>query len=130
MCSQQSKLPTRRMSEPGIETSRIDWFLSYVFSIIPMFSAGIKHLFVDAYFFKKKFVTDIRTAGLHVISKMRKDARLLSLYSGPQKSRGRRKKFSMAPIDVYQYYRARFQIEFVIRDAKQHAGVNSLPKLG
>ena len=120
---------------------------------------------------------------------MRKDVRLLSLYSGPQKSRERRKKFggdlnfdeleeiatddqditlraaiaysvalkrnvlvvsvrkkrsdekimeaiifstdtSMAPIDVYQYYRARFQIEFVIRDAKQHAGLAHLPKLG
>ena len=30
---------------------------------------------------------------------------------------------SMVPIDVYQYYRARFQIEFVIRDAKQYAGL-------
>lgn len=172
----------KKMSETGTETTRIDWFLSYVISMIPMFPAGIKHLLVDAYFFKEKFVTGICTAGLHVVSKMRKDARLLSLYSGPQKSRGRRKKFggdlnfdelediatddqnitlratvaysmalkrnvlvvvvrkkrsdgkimeailfstdtSMAPIDVYQYYRARFQIEFVIRDAKQHAGL-------
>jgi len=147
-----------------------------------MFPFDIKYLLVDAYFFKEKFVTGICNAGLHVISKMRKDARLLSLYSGQQKSRGRRRKFSgkfnadelediytdspditlrasiaysmalkqnilvvvvrkkrsdakimeaylfstdifMAPIDVYQYYRARFQIEFVIRDAKQHAGL-------
>ena len=172
----------KKMSESGTETTRIDWFLSYVISMIPMFPAGIKHLLVDAYFFKEKFVTGICATGLHVISKMRKDVRLLSLYSGPQKSRGRRKKFggnlnfdeledvatdnlditlratvaysmalkrnvlvvvvrkkrsdgkimeailfstdiSMGPVDVYQYYRARFQIEFVIRDAKQYAGL-------
>lgn len=30
---------------------------------------------------------------------------------------------SMSPLDVYHYYGARFQIEFVIRDAKQHMGL-------
>lgn len=172
----------KKMSESGTQTTRIDRFLSYVISMIPMFPTGIKILLVGAYFFKEKFVTGICIAGLHVISKMRKDVRLLSLYSGPQKARGRRRKFSgsldfddlediatedlditlratvayaaalkrnvlvvvarkkrsdgkgmeailfstdtsMAPIDVYQHYRARFQIEFVIRDAKQYAGL-------
>ncbi|MEC8010857.1 MAG: transposase [Pseudomonadota bacterium] len=31
---------------------------------------------------------------------------------------------STSPVDVLQKYRARFQIEFVIRDAKQHTGLN------
>jgi hypothetical protein len=178
----------REMSEAGSEITRIDWFLSYIISIIPMFPVGVKILLVDAYFFKEKFITGICIAGLHVVSKMRKDAKLLSLYSGPQKLRGRRKKFdgainfdelediptdekditlratiaysvalkrnilvvvvrktrsdgkimeailfstntSMAPIDVYQYYRARFQIEFVIRDAKQYAGLTHCQSL-
>lgn len=172
----------KKMCTAEAETTRIDWFLNYIISVMPMFPAGIKYLLVDAYFFKEKFVTGICKAGLHIISKMRKDARLLALYDGPQKARGRRKKFngpvdfnqlkdiatddpeitlrsvvaysvalernvlvvmarklrsngvvmeallfatdvSMSPLDVYHYYGARFQIEFVIRDAKQHMGL-------
>jgi hypothetical protein len=172
----------KKMCEGGPEITRIDWFLSYIISVIPVFPAGIQYLLVDAYFFKEKFVTGICNAGLHVISKMRKDAQLLALYSGPQKARGRRKKFdgsvdfsqledvatddptitlrsviaysvalkcnvlvvmarkqrsdgaimeallfstdtSMVALDVFYYYAARFQIEFVIRDAKQHTGL-------
>jgi hypothetical protein len=145
-----------------------------------------------AYFFKKKFLKGIFDAGLHVISKMRKDAKLLKLYSGQQKKRGRRKKFdgivnfddlfddledvvtddptitlrstiaysvaleqnvlvimlrkkysngkimaallfssdvSMNPVDAYNYYRTRFQIEFVIRDAKQYGGLEHCQSL-
>lgn len=169
-----------RETNPGI--TRIDWFLSYIISTIPKLPDGTNYLLVDAYFFKEKFVTGICDVGLHVISKMRKDAQLLSLYFGPQKMRGRRKKFggfvdfdqlsdsitddpsitlrstiaysvalkrnvlvvmarklrsdgktmgallfstdtTMLPLDVYHYYGARFQIEFVIRDAKQYTGL-------
>lgn len=170
------------MATMGTEITRIDWFLQYICSMIGIFPAGIRHLLVDAYFFKEKFVTGICNAGLHVIGKMRKDARLLALYSGPQKPRGRHKKFNGAidfdklpitatnepgitlrstvaysvslkravlvvmvrkqlpkgrimeallfstdttlePIEVYEYYKSRFQIEFVIRDAKQYTGL-------
>ena len=172
----------KRMSAGDTEITRIDWFLQYICSMISMFPLGVKHILVDAYFFKEKFVSGIHNAGLHVIGKMRRDARLRLLYTGPQKSRGRRKKFngeidfenldivttndlsitlrsiiaysvalkmdvlivlvrkqlangrimeamlfstdlSMQPINVYEYYKARFQIEFVIRDAKQHTGL-------
>jgi len=173
----------KKMSESGTEISRVDWFLKYVISMIPEFPAEVKYLLVDAYFFKEKFVNGIQEAGLHIVSKMRKDARLVSLYTGPQKTRGRRKIYgnnidfnnlsdiatddpgiilkstiaysvalkckvlvvlvrklrtngkameailfstdlAMVPIEVYQYYRSRFQIEFVIRDAKQYTGLN------
>ena len=172
----------KKACETGTEMTRIDWFSDYIISMIPMFPVGVKYLLVDAYFFKEKFITNLRNSGMHVISKMRKDAKLLALYSGPQKSRGRRKKFdgivnfdqlngiatddpnitlqsviaysvalkrnilvvklsklrsngktmsallfstdtSMRPLDVLNYYSVRFQIEFVIRDAKQHAGL-------
>ena len=172
----------KKMSESGDPITRIDWFLDYIISVIPKFPTGIKYILVDAYFFKEKFVTGICNTGLHVICKMRKDARLRSLYIGSQKSRGRRRKFGevvdfnmlsdiatedpditlraevmysvglernilvvmarkarsdgrimeallfstdtqMTSIDVYHYYGARFQIEFVIRDAKQHTGL-------
>lgn len=168
--------------------SRIDWFLNFIASVREELPAAVKYLLVDAYFFKEKFVSGIRKLGLHVIGKMRVDARLLSLYSGPQKKRGRRKKFdgpvdfdllpdiatddltitlraaevystamqtnilavmvrkvradgkvmvaflfstdtAMSPLDVYSYYSIRFQIEFVIRDAKQHAGLTHCQSL-
>lgn len=174
---------SEELSKLGAEINRVDWYLQYVISMIPMFPLGVKYLLVDAYFFKEKFVSGIREAGLHVVSKMRKDARLVSLYTGPQKARGRRKIYGdtinfddlndiatndpgiilkssiaysialkrevlvvavrklrtkgkvmeatlfstdleMTPVDVYQYYKSRFQIEFVIRDAKQHTGLN------
>ena len=167
-------------TSPG--TTRIDYFLNFIVSTISMFPAGVKYILVDAYFFKEKFVAGICNVGLHVISKMRKDAKLLLLYTGPQKARGRRKKYdgvldfeqlqdiptdetdivlrsttaysvalecnvlvvmvrklradgkvatallfstdtTMLPLDVYHYYGARFQIEFVIRDAKQYTGL-------
>lgn len=165
-----------------VEGTRIDWFLQCIVSLVPVLPMGIKHLLVDAYFFKEKFVTGICDSGLHIVSKMCKDAKLIALYSGPQKQRGRRKKFagkvdfdtlpvvgtnepditlqsvtaysvalkrvvlvvrvrkvisngrmleallfstdtSLTPLEVYEYYTARFQIEFVIRDAKQHTGL-------
>jgi hypothetical protein len=172
----------KKMRETDDGVTRIDWFVSFIVSMIPSFPKGIKYLLADAYFFKEKFVTGMRNAGLHVICKMRRDARLFTHYSGPQKGRGRRKKHdglvdfdqltdiatddpeitlrattahsvalgcdvlvvmprksqkngkmvgcllfstdtTLSPLDVYNFYRARFQIEFVIRDAKQHTGL-------
>lgn len=165
------------------DASRIDFYLKYVLEMALQFPKYIKHLLVDAQFFNRKFVNGICDTGLHVISRMRKDAQLLSLYTGKQKKRGRPKKYggvidfelldpiaikdepkitlrsveaysvclkrtiivvkvsklkndgttmdvlmfstdlTMAPIDIYEYYTARFQIEFVIRDAKQYTGL-------
>ena len=172
----------KKLNPHDQETSRIDWFVSYVTSLIPFFPSGVKHILVDAYFFKEKFVAGMCEAGLYVVSKLRKDARLISLYMGPQKVRGRRKKFgealsfdglpeiitedqdvvlkssvahsmalnrtiqvvlvrkklsnnrvmeallfttdlALTPLKVYEFYTARFQIEFVIRDAKQYMGL-------
>lgn len=172
----------KKMRETQGDITRIDWFADYILSRRHTFPKGIKRFLVDAYFFKEKFITKLCEAGYDVIGKMRIDARLLLPYDGPQKARGRRKKYggevdwnmiesiatddptvtlksavvwclalnrliravlvcktcsngrvmqallfstdtTMLPMDIYLHYAARFHIEFVIRDAKQHAGL-------
>ena len=146
--------------------------------------ALVSHLVADGYFMKYEFIIPVLKQGLHVITKMRSDANLRYIYSGPKKKgRGRPKayggKVDCACIDkrriklfdeddvacyysgivycialkclvrivyiqeketgrydillstdkeldgalIVKYYRLRFQIEFLIRDAKQHAGL-------
>lgn len=146
---------------------------------------GIKHLAADAYYFKKTFVTPVMETGLHVISKLRKDAYLRWAYTGPYSGRGRPKTYDgvvnlhqdldrfeavgnldsgeeiytarvhsrclkcwikvvmlriprgdkvgiallfstnteLDAMTIIRYYKARFQIEFVFRDAKQYTGL-------
>jgi hypothetical protein len=143
----------------------------------------VKHLAADGYYAKQKFVDGVGEFGLHLISKLRHDAHLRSLYTGPQKRRGRPKRYDgkvnltdlrrLTPIalstdvtlytavvnsvclhrnirliyvckrhkntmltaplfstdttlsaeNIYRYYTARFQIEFLFRDAKQFTGL-------
>jgi hypothetical protein len=61
---------------------------------------------VDAFFAKIKYVNGILDFGLHVVSKLRKDARLRRLYMGPQKARGRRKKFDVGKIIFEDFERS------------------------
>ncbi len=143
-----------------------------------------RHLAVDGYFMKKTFVDPVLTMGMQVITRMRPDANLQYLYTGPQKKgRGRKRayagKVNVARIDkrrwkycyedehvkvfeliarcvtlkrnvkvvglinqstggsilllstdihlkaqtIVKYYSLRFQIEFLIRDAKQYTGL-------
>ena len=145
----------------------------------------------DGYYSKQPWIDGIRELELHVIGKLRNDARLRYFYNGSQKARGRKRQYServnwdsidnppenavgfqlvttadekteiyqawvYAPafkraiqvvylrrvtatglatallfctdnscsaLDVYRYYKARFQIEFIFRDSKQFLGL-------
>ena len=133
-----------------------------------------------------KYVNGVVALGLHVVSKLRIDARLRCIYTGPQKARGRKKKFDtgsictddfknskvtnidteaielrsciahsvslgrlikvvlvrkkldenkygeaylfstdlkLSDLCIYEFYVARFQIEFIFRDAKNFTGL-------
>ncbi|MFO7554333.1 MAG: transposase [Desulfobacterales bacterium] len=168
----------------GPEKTRIDWYLSHLEEDGPFLPPEVSHLAVDGYYAKVKFVDGACAFGLHVVSKLRHDAQLRYLYSGPHpKRRGARKKydgtinlqdlsrFRSIPVsktitlytavvnsvslkrnirlvvvckrqgtkvltallfstdttlpaeEVYRYYTARFQIEFLFRDAKQFTGL-------
>ena len=169
------------------EPTRIDFYLEHVKQVLSqLLDLGVRYMVADAFFAKIKYVNGIILFGLHAISKLRKDARLTRLYTGPQKARGRKRKIDKrrigtedfedlvivetdsGPVEllsciaysislqrqikvvlvrkkmgnkigevllfstdieqdalqVYQFYVARFQIEFIFRDAKGFTGLN------
>jgi hypothetical protein len=186
------KCPKRGKKVPGqgcrqkTEETRIDGYIEHLKEVVPFLPKAVRHIAVDGYYAKKKFVDATCSLNLEVIGKLRRDAGLKYLYRGPQKQRGRRRlydskvvwgrldrrrwkcegmvdkrvKVSTAvlyhvslkrivrvvlleridgghqPIllfstdlklrgkDIVRYYRARFQIEFLFRDAKQGTGLN------
>jgi hypothetical protein len=68
------------------ELTRIDFYLAHVQKALQkIVDIGIKYMVVDAFFAKDKYVNGVVTLGLHVISKLCKDARLRYLYIGPLK---------------------------------------------
>lgn len=169
--------------------SRIDLYLKHIAWAVEelrkRLSINVTHILVDSFFYKEKFVSSMLKLGIHVVSKMRIDARLRHTYSGQQKARDRRRRYTavvdwsdlkgfdvikseeepdltlytaivnsvvlglnvrvvyllkfekgkefrailystdtnMSALSILQHYRSRFQIEFLIRDAKQHAGL-------
>lgn len=174
--------PTPQRAEKT--STRIDFYLQHLQRTAPYFPETVKYGVVDGFYAKRKFVTGVLDLGYHLISKLRADARLLYLYEGKQKKRGRPRKYDgrvnlqslngfdllttdepfitlyskavwsvslkcvvqvvivvnrkekkkprlatlfstdteLSASTIYRYYKARFQIEFIFRDAKQFAG--------
>jgi DDE superfamily endonuclease len=164
--------------------TRIDFYLAQLQRTAPYFPAAVRYGVVDGFYAKEKFVSGVCALGYHLISRLRADARLLYLYEGAQKRRGRRRKYDgqvnfhdlsrfakianesahitvytlivwsvslrrpvrvvivvnskekdqpryvvlfstdthLSATDIFRFYKARFQIEFLFRDAKQFAG--------
>jgi len=144
---------------------------------------GVSHLTADAYFAKVTVVDAVLESGFHFITRLRKDANLYYLYSGPRAKTGRprvydekvhcenidkrrlawflgdgececysglvyAKRFKrkvrvvyiqsrtdgqycilmstdtqLAPEKIMEFYKLRFQIEFLIRDSKVYGGL-------
>lgn len=85
---------SERKKKKSSDFSKIDFCLQHVKEVLSqLISLGIKYITVDAFFAKEKYVNGVIALGLNVISKLRRDARLRRLYIGPQKPRGRKKKF-------------------------------------
>ena len=171
--------------QSGTEETRINIYLAHIARVIttqPL--QALKYLAVDGYFSKKKFAEGVCALDLHVIGKLRHDANLRRLYSGPRRDGPGRPKTYDGKVDVsdlahfeqvaagdaeitlhsqvvnhlqlkrnlhlvvvrhlptgryallfstdvslsaktiYRYYKARFQIEFLFRDAKQFTGLS------
>lgn len=71
--------------------SRLDFYLQHLRAVRPSFPVLVQYLAVDGYYANRKFVDGAVALELDVISKLRHDASLCHLYTGPQKSRGRRR---------------------------------------
>jgi DDE superfamily endonuclease len=171
--------------QSGTEETRIETDVAHIARVVttqPL--QALKYLAVDGYFSKKKFVDGVCALDLHVIGKLRRDANLRRLYSGPRGASPGRPKIYDGKVDVshlahfeqldagdaditlhsqvvnhpqlkrnlhlvvvrhlptgryallfstdvalsaktiYRYYKARFQIEFLFRDAKQFTGLS------
>lgn len=176
-----------KKSEAGDEETRIDQYLQHLRDVQPYLQSDETHLCVDGYFSKKKFIDGVTNLKLHQIGKLRCDADMRYLYTGPkrEKGSGRQKVYdgkvnwqdvsrftyhhTQGDIALYSlvinhkcfkrnlkvvvlvnekikhkknyvilfstdthldaqtilmYYKARFQIEFIFRDAKQFTGLS------
>lgn len=89
----KSAKPKRR--ELPVET-RMDFYLDHFRSTLPALPATVsKLLLVDGAFARRKFVAGVCQEGFHLITKLRSDANLRLLYTGPQRvGRGRRRAFA------------------------------------
>ena len=171
----------------GDGENRIDQYLQHLREITPYLNADETYLCVDGFFSKKKFIDGVTNLNLHQIGRLRYDANMRYLYTGPKREKGsgnqktydgkvdwqdlsrftyhhtqdgialysqilnhpcfkrnlkvvvlvnekiKDKKnyvilFSTDPHleaqSVVTYYKARFQIEFIFRDAKQFTGLS------
>lgn len=186
---QKSEKKEKKKNKSTNEPTRIDFYLGHVKKVIEKIkSLGIQYMAVDAFFAKAKYVSGVVSLGLHVISKLRKDARFRRPFTGAQKARGRKRLFEMgrasindfnnsaitevavddkeielrecilyseslkrkvkvvlarrlldknnyqeallfstdleiSALQIFQFYTARFQIEFIFRDAKNFTGL-------
>lgn len=166
------------------EYSRIDAYVEHLTRVVTAHSwPSLPYLVVDGYFGKRKFVDGVCALNFHVVGKLRIDANLRYLYTGPRHAgRGRPKLYdgkvdltdlarwecvatedeqvvlyhtvvhhiqlhrllhvvvtvdlrtqrhavlfstdtALPALTLYRYYKARFQIEFLFRDAKQFTGL-------
>ena len=58
---------------------------------------------LDDFFAKEKYVNGLLQLEMHVISKLRRDARFRRPYTGPQKARGRKKKFDTGKVTIEDF---------------------------
>lgn len=163
--------------------TRMDWYVEHLEQDRRALWPTVRYLAHDGYYQKVKFVDAVVGLGLHSVGKLRCDANLRHLYTGPQKPLGRNKEFAgkvhfndltrfelaaiqdsqriytavvnsvslkrniriayivkqegkkiftallfstdlnLPATEIYRFYKARFQIEFLFRDAKQFTGL-------
>ena len=176
-----------KKAEAEDEETRIDQYLQHLRDVQPYLKEDESYLAVDGYFSKKKFIDGVTDLKIHQIGKLRCDADMRYLYTGPkrEKGSGRQKVYdgkvnwqdlsrftyhhTQEDIALYSlvinhkcfkrnlkvvvlinckikhkknyvilfstdtdldaqtiltYYKARFQIEFIFRDAKQFTGLS------
>lgn len=174
---------------PITEESRVDAYLEHIKKNREYLPSEVKHLVVDGFFGKEKFITSVKNMNLDLVGKLRIDANMRHPYHGEQSGIGRPKKYdkkvdindlsqlqfdrevqfpqgqivklytaivnsvslkrkikivllfddsnkdkiyrsllfstdlNLSALDICTFYKSRYQIEFVFRDAKQFTGL-------
>lgn len=178
------------VAEEEKDFNLLDYYADLVISQKELILATSPYLGVDAFFSREPFITAVSLAGIHLITRMRKDAHLIYPYVGPHpKRRGAKTKYAgkldplhlnpayftcciedeeegfrvyegtlyckalkriirvaivynydkkgnfksyqiymstdltLTGIEIYCFYKARYQIEFIYRDGKQFVGL-------
>jgi Transposase DDE domain len=179
------QLNKKSKSSENIISARVQGYIAQLVKTRPYLPSSVRYLAVDGFYTKKTIMDAVCNLELQAVGKLRIDANLKYLYSGPQKGRGaprkydgkvilsdllrlkfvreiepevlmytqevwhvslkrnirivvlvnleKRNKPSMAilfstdteldPSKILLYYKLRFQIEFIFRDAKQFTGL-------
>ena len=76
------------------QRNRIDFYLGHLAYCQNYFPAGVSYVVADGFYSKYKWVEGVVQLGLHSIGKLRCDADLKFIYAGPQKTRGRRRRYA------------------------------------
>lgn len=84
--------PAGQTAGEGRET-RIDFYLAHFLRTVSVLPESVRFVLVDSYYAKQKFVSGVCQAGYEIVSRLRSDANLRYLYEGPQKERGRPRKY-------------------------------------
>ena len=182
----KAKSKKKSSKQEDDEETLVDQYLQHLRDVKPYLLEDEIYTVVDGYYGKKKFVDGVRDLDLHQVGKLRGDANMRYLYTGPKREHGsgRQKTYdgkvnwqdlsrfeyidTQDGIDIYslvlnhvslkrnvkvvvlldlrdkdkpryailfstdteldaktllRYYKARFQIEFIFRDAKQFTGL-------
>ncbi|MDF0554794.1 transposase, partial [Kamptonema sp. UHCC 0994] len=118
------------------DITRVDDYAKHLKDTRSFFPNSVRYLVADGYYYRSKFWDAVRELNLDFIGKLRVDANLRYLYTGEQKKLGAPRKYDgknallfstdihLSPEQIIEYYQARFQIEFVFRDAKQFTGLS------
>ena len=86
--------------EEGEPFTRVDFYVECVRERLDaLLARGIGHLVADGYFAKTKVLEALEGTGLHLISKLRCDANLRYLYTGPRKKGPGRPKLYDGKVD-------------------------------
>jgi len=70
------------------EETLTDQYLQHIIDVKPSLLESEKYVVGDGYFSKKKFVDGIRDLNLHQVGKLRGDANMRYLYTGPKRKKG------------------------------------------
>jgi hypothetical protein len=91
--AQRPKKPRRTAEE---EATRIDLYLQHLKAVSPYLLPTEKHLAVDGYFAKQKWVAGVEALALYTIGKLRCDADMRFFYTGPKRAwgQGRQKTYA------------------------------------
>jgi len=99
--SPANPIPIKERKKKGKDDpTKVDAALAHLAAVAPkLIRLGVEYNVEDAFYAKKKYVNGSVEIGLHVVSKLRKDAKLMKPYTGPQKARGRKRIYDKARVN-------------------------------